>query len=137
MMDFRDEILFLAYTIGQEAGWEPYEGKLGVAYVIMNRAENAKVSVSDTVFKSLQFSCWNADSPTRMNIDVIPIDVLRESYKGACAAYFHLEEDLTHGSTHYLNEEMTRKLRGGSLPGWFDESKVTVRIGRHTFLKLG
>jgi hypothetical protein len=136
-MDFRDEILFLAYTVAQESGWEPYAGKLGVAFVIINRAENSKVTVSDTVFKSLQFSCWNADSPTRMNLDTLPLDILKESYKTACGAYFHLQEDPTHGATNYLNEEMTRQLRGGTLPGWFDESKVTVRIGHHTFLKLG
>jgi len=64
------------------------------------------------------------------------MDVLKESYKAGCSAYFHFLEDPTHGSTHYLNEEMTRKLRGGSLPGWFEEAKVMARIGRHTFLKL-
>ncbi len=131
-MDFRDDLYFLALTIAQEAGGEPFEGKLGVGFVIVNRGG----SIIDTVFRSYQFSCWNSDSPTRLSIDAFSDVTLKESLKAACAAYFKLVDDPTQGATHYLNEEITRKLRGGSLPSWFDESKVTVRIGRHTFLRL-
>jgi len=135
-MDFRDEIYFLILTVEQEAGWEPFDGQLGVAYVIMNRSRSSKSSVIDTVLRSMQFSCWNTDSPTRMNIDTIPDKVLRDCYKAAVAAFFGLLPDPTKGATHYLNEGVTKKLRNGTLPGWFDETKVTTRIGNHTFLKL-
>jgi spore germination cell wall hydrolase CwlJ-like protein len=133
MMDFRDEIYFLVLTVIMEAGGEPFDGKVGVGYTIMNRGG----SVTDTVFRAYQFSAWNTDSPTRMNLDIIPDIILMESYKAAVAAYFKLLPDPTNGATHYLNEEVTKKIRGGTLPGWFDESKVTARIGKHTFLKLG
>ena len=126
----------MVLTVEQEAGWEPDEGKLAVAYVIVNRANASKASIMDTVFRNMQFSCWNPDSPTRMNLDVVPDHILRSCYKAAMAAYFRLSEDPSKGASHYLNEEETRKRRGGNLPGWFDESKVTVRIGRHTFLKV-
>jgi spore germination cell wall hydrolase CwlJ-like protein len=135
-MDFKDALLFLTYTIGQEAGWESFKGKLAVGFVIVHRGESGKVSITDTIFKSFQFSCWNTESPTRMNIDTMPQDIFMECYKAACAAFFNLMEDPSLGATNYLNEEETRKKRGGSLPGWFDETKVTARIGRHTFLKL-
>jgi spore germination cell wall hydrolase CwlJ-like protein len=135
-MDFRDELYFLALTVAQEAGWEPFMGQLAVAHVIVNRTKCSKASVIDTVFRNMQFSCWNTNSPTRMNLDTIPDGILKISYMAAAAAYFNLKEDPSNGATHYLNEEVTRKLRGGSLPGWFDEGKVTVRIGQHTFLKL-
>ena len=131
-MDFRDDLYFLVLTVSMEAGGESYEGKLAVAYTIMNRGK----SVIDTVLRSYQFSAWNTDSPTRMNIDDTPIANLKECYKASCAAYFKLSEDPSKGATHYLNEEVTRKARGGTLPTWFDESKVTARIERHTFLKL-
>lgn len=136
-MDFRDDLYFLVFTVEQEAGWEPYEGQLAVAYVVMNRAKIAKSSVLDVILKPMQFSCWNADSPTRMNIDTIPNDILKNCYKASCGAYFELSEDPSKDATHYLNEEATRKERGGTLPNWFDESKITARIGHHTFLKLG
>jgi len=114
-----------------EAGGEPYEGKLGVSFAIMNRGQ----SVIDTVLRSYQFSAWNTDSPTRQRIDDTPPLAFRECFKAACAAFFGLSPDPTKGATHYLNEEATRRQRGGKLPNWFVETKVTARIGRHTFLK--
>jgi len=93
-------------------------------------------SIPDTVFRNYQFSCWNTDSHTRLNLDIIPDVILMEGYKASVAAYFKLLDDPTKGATHYLNEELTRKIRGGTLPGWFDENKITARIGKHTFLRL-
>ncbi len=140
-MDFRDEIMFLTWTIVQEAGGEKFEGQLAVAYTIMNRTG----SVTDTVFKPHQFTAWDTDSPTRMNLDITPDVILMECYKAAVAAYFKFLPDPSNGATHYLNEEVTRRMRGGVLPGWAckdgrpapepDEAKVTARIGRHTFLR--
>jgi hypothetical protein len=132
MMDFRDELYFLAVTVAMEAGGEAYDGKQGVAFAIVNRPG----SITDIVLKAYQFSAWNTDSNTRMNIDTIPDAVYKECYKAAVGAYFKIVEDLTKGATHYLNEELTKQLRGGTLPGWFSEDKVTIRIGKHTFLKL-
>jgi hypothetical protein len=45
-------------------------------------------------------------------------------------------EDLSKNADHYLNVELTKRLRGGTLPSWVDLSKVTVVIGNHTFLNL-
>lgn len=140
-MDFRDELYLLTLTIIQEADAEPFGGKVGVGFVIVGRPG----SLSDTVFRNAQFSCWNQGSPTEQNLDTTPDAIFRECYKAACAAYFHLVEDPTKGATNYLNEELTRKLRGGVLPGWardandptkIDVGKVTAKIGKHTFLKL-
>lgn len=131
-MDFRDELFFLAITVKMEAEGEPYDGKLGVAFVIVNRGG----SLIDTVFRAYQFSSWNTGSPTEQNIDTTPDQILRDCYKAAVSAYFHLVADPIKGATQFLNEEETRRLRGGSLPGWFKEENVTVRIGKHTFLKL-
>ncbi len=102
----------------------------------MNRVKTSGLSLTDVVFKSMQFSCWNADSPTRLRLDTLTIETLKDAYKYACIAYFGLGIDPSRGATHYLNEAVTRTLRGGSLPGWFEEEKVTVRLGDHTFLKI-
>ena len=133
-MDFRDELTILAWTVVMEASGEPYEGKLAVAYVICTRAKRDGRTLFDVCLKPYQFSAWNTESPTRMRLDDQPQGVLRECYKAACSAYFQIEADPTKGSTHYLNEEATRKLNGGKLPSWFRESEVRARIGRHTFL---
>jgi spore germination cell wall hydrolase CwlJ-like protein len=131
-MDFRDELYFLMVTVAMEASGEPLEGKIAVAFVICGRGD----STIDSCMRAYQFSSWNTESPTRMNLDVLNEKSMKECYKAACAAYFGLVDDPSKGATHYLNEEMIRKSRGGKLPGWFDEKKVTARIGNHTFLRL-
>ena len=47
----------LACIIDWEAGWEPYEGKLAVANVILNRVRSARYpdTVSDVVYARGQF----------------------------------------------------------------------------------
>lgn len=143
-MDFRDELYFLALTVVQESWGEPWNGQLAVAYVPINRGG----SIIDNVLRDRQFSSWNSDSGTRLMIDSYPTSAFAEAYKAAAAAYWRLVPDPGKGATHYLNENLTRVLRGGkrqpdgtvvggSLPSWFNEKYITVRIGNHTFLKLG
>lgn len=136
MRDLIDTVL-AALTIAQEAGGEPRSGKLGVAFVLaVNRPAGGK-SISDTIFQPWHFSCWNTDSPTRMNIDQISDALFAECWNCVNAAVHGLEPDPTKGANHYLNEELTKRIRpNGDLPSWFDHAKVTARIGLHTFLKL-
>lgn len=135
-MTIEHDLLLLSATVYMEAGAEPPEGRLGVAFAIMNRARSRSASVSDVCLQPWQFSAWNTDSPTRRNLDTIPVDAWRDCYKASCAAYFELVADPTLGARNYLNEKATRAGRSdGSLPGWFHEEDVTIRIGNHTFLR--
>ena len=131
------DVLWLAVTAYMEAAGEPYEGKLAVAYTIVNRATEGHRSISDTVFKRFQFSALNTKSVTRMNIDEIKQDsrVWIDCYKAACSAYYRLENDPSFGATSYLNIELTKKIRGGTLPSWFYKMNIVTIIGKHTFLK--
>lgn len=125
----RDALFLLALTVYQEARGEPYQGKLAVAYVIVNRATPPK-TVSSVVFAPYQFSCWNTNSPTRQSVDVKEDDnVWQDCYKAACAAVFRLVNDPTNGATFYLNPKGVTKM-----PEWYNKSKVKVVIGRHEFL---
>lgn len=45
-------------------------------------------------------------------------------------------EDLSKNADHYLNVELTKRIRGGTLPSWVDLSKVTIVMGNHTFFNL-
>lgn len=131
-LGFRDHLFFLAATVYMEAGNQPYLGKLGVAYVICNRAG----SVEDVLLKAKQFSCWNTDSPTRMNLDSMPNDSFIDCYKAACAAYFKLADDPTQGATNYLNPVITAAINNGVMPSWYDPQRITLTVGDHEFLKL-
>lgn len=127
---------WLCATVYQEASGEPFTGKLGVAYVVLNRAKERRTTISDIVLKKMAFSCWNSDSPTRNTMDTIDLRAWEECAVASEAALGGSLEDPTQGANHYLNERLTIKIRGGSLPAWYDPEKVTVRIGQHTFLKL-
>jgi spore germination cell wall hydrolase CwlJ-like protein len=136
MLSTYDQMLFLTSTVAMEAAGEPYDGKLAVAFVIVNRVKANKSSITDEVLKKLQFSAWNTGSTTRGWLDNVPDDVWRDCWKAATAAYFGHVDDLTSGATFYLNEELTREIRGdGTLPSWVAQLTKTATVGKHTFYK--
>ena len=129
----KDEIALLTLTVAMEAEGEPLDGKLAVAWTIVNRSRKFGWSLSDTILKDKHFSAWNEGSPTRMRLDVISDDIMDDAEWVALRSYHNLVADPTGGATHYLNKELTKKIRGGSLPRWVAAMKETITIGRHTF----
>jgi spore germination cell wall hydrolase CwlJ-like protein len=135
-----DDLTLLAATVYMESGGEPFEGKLAVAWVIVNRdATGPDPGLDDVILRPWAFSAWNTDHRARAALQTAmnerPVAWV-ESMKAAAAALFGLVPDPTNGATHYLNEALTRTIRGGTLPDWFDADKVTARLGQHTFLRL-
>ena len=131
------ELFLLAATVAMEAEGESYRGKLGVAYVIINRSKRRVPfkSISDVVLDPYDFSAWNTKGGRQLALDTIHYTVWQASEKAAASAYYGIEKDPTRGATHYLNVKLTRKLRGGTLPAWLLSTKSTVKIGLHTFYK--
>lgn len=127
---------WIALTVYQEAGGEPFEGQLAVANVIVNRMGTKNTAV-DVVLSPFQFSCWNTDSRTRAALDTLDAVAWERSLAAAAGALYRGVlglVDPTKGATHYLNEAVVLKA-AGKLPSWFNEANVTARIGRHTFLR--
>ena len=132
-----NELFLLAATVAMEAEGEPYKGKLAVAYVIVNRSQRQVPfkSISDVVLDPYDFSAWNTKGGRQLSLDTFSFVVWRDSEKAAASAYYGIEKDPTRGADHYLNVELTRKLRGGTLPAWLLAMKRTAKIGLHTFYK--
>ncbi len=134
-----NELFLLTATVAMEAESESYKGKLAVAYVIVNRARPMSgvpfKSISDVVLDPYDFSAWNTKGGRQLALDTIPSRVWQDSEKAAASAYYGIERDPTRGANHYLNVELTRKLRGGTLPTWLPAMRRTVKIGLHTFYK--
>lgn len=135
-------LIILSQTVLGEAEGEDLEGKRAVAWVIENRAAQRgwPDDAGAVCLQEMQFSCWNAGSP-RIPVMTDPRKhtteaIWDECFQAALEANFDLRADRTKGANHYLNEALTRKIRGGTLPSWFDAGKVTLRLGDHTFLKL-
>ena len=112
-------LFLLALMVQSEAALESFEGKVAVAYVAVNRAEMSGIPVENILRQSKQFA-------------LVPrLHITESSWLAARIALDHLQPDPTHGADHFYNPLVR------PWPPWYDERYVTVRIGRHTFLKLG
>jgi spore germination cell wall hydrolase CwlJ-like protein len=130
MLTERDEDLYwLACTVLMEAGGESTEGKLGVAWSIMNRHYKTGHRPMKLVLAPWQYSCWNTTSPTRTLLVTCTPAQREACHEAALAAFEQTEPDPTHGSTHYLNPTVLPKL-----PNWYERSLVRAVIGKHHFL---
>jgi len=146
-----DELSLLSATLFLEADSEPDLGKEAIAHVIMNRVERWGLpSIHDAILGRdrraygdgkpyEQFSCWNDDEKMRAvrRIATSTSETTWRSWRAAAIGRWRLQPDPTHGATYYLNVDLTRKIRGGTLPGWADKLLATGRvtvIERHTFL---
>jgi N-acetylmuramoyl-L-alanine amidase len=132
------EVALIALTVWGEARGESYPGKLAVANVICNRARRQNVGISRVVLKAWQFSFWNTDDPSRDRISEIDADgsLWQECLRAATSAYKQLEPDPTNGAEFYMNIDVVKRSRGGTLPKWWNIDTTPegeVVIGRHTF----
>ena len=112
-------LALLALVVQSEAGFEPYDGKLAVAYVAVNRAAMSGQPLETVLRQPRQF---------KMDARVV---VSESSWLAARTALNRTLPDPTHGADHFYNPSVR------PWPSWYDERYLTVRIGRHSFLKLG
>lgn len=132
-------MLVLASTVLGEAAGEPYEGKLAVADVIMNRVRDERWPdrPEEVCLQRLQFSCWNVGSPTLPKMfnpkQFVAEEVWNDCLRAAMEASWlpHQSDTLVRGANHYLNPRALVKL-----PKWASEDKIVAQIGRHVFYRL-
>lgn len=122
----------LTRTLIGEAGDQGDDGMAAVAHVVMNRLRSGRhgSDVSGVVLAPRQFEPWQ----TRPR-ELMAIDPKSKPYQRAAAVVDRVAggdlEDPTGGATHFLDEGIVRRRRGGRLPDWADGSGQ--RIGDHTF----
>lgn len=131
------DLLVMTSTVLGEAEGEPLIGKIAVAYVIMNRVADQRWpdTASEVCLQRLQFSSWNRGSarlaPMRDPKKFASERVWNECFRAALDAAFKLEPDPTLGANSYLAAAHLTVL-----PIWAEASKITVKIGNHTFYRL-
>ena len=135
-----DDVLGALTLVGEGRG-ESYFGRVCIGEVIRTRMARKLFSegdVASTVLRDRQFSCWNAGDPNRLVLarmdDADPIYL-------ACLKAWHESAVTiaTRGATHYYATWMAKPPAWAAdpeNPSLVDESKVTLREGRHIFLKL-
>jgi hypothetical protein len=123
---------YLIRTVAFEAGSESEVGKTAVAHVILNRKRTGRWgdTVKDVVTHPWQFEPWMTKRREMERLS--RADPLYQSAARIVDAVLKGEKpDPTSGATHFLNPEIVRQRRGGSLPGWANGDGQ--EIGRHTF----
>ena len=150
-------LVLVSATVFLEAEGEPWDGLLGVGWVVRRRALDWKLSWHAAILGPdakaegdarpfEPFSCWgDSDLPhSRARLAGATPEKAEPSWRAAAAALWGLLPDPVDGATHYLNESLTKKIRGGTLPAWaalptdstlLNPALVRTRIGRHVFLK--
>lgn len=151
-----DALTLLAATVFLEAGGEPQEGKLAVAWVVRNRVDAWHLLVHQVILgpdgrawhdgKPYEpFSCFNDSDrvPSEKRLAAADPITSEACWQAAASGFWRLQPDPTARALFYLNPELTRQLRGGTFPEWaadphdkhqLNAAKVTSRIGRHVFL---
>lgn len=127
----KDRDLMIRTILG-EAGNQGPQGQAAVASVILNRVASGKYGATpeQVVLAPNQFEPWSTRKAELMAI------------KPESAAYQNAGDivdmvnsgdisDQSQGATHFLNANIVRQRRGGSLPNW--ASQPIAQVGAHTF----
>lgn len=139
-MSKENDILLMAKTIVGEGRGEPFEGKLSIAHVIMNRLHYEGwfgSTIPQVISKPSQFSCWNKSDTNRKIASnpekYIEPSVWEECKVAARLVYDNKVKDNTNGATHYMTEIRFMNISRGYSEHWvFNMTPVAV-IGEHIF----
>src|SRR5882672_3489136 len=128
-----DRDLMIRTVVG-ESDDQPAIGQAGVAHVIMNRLKDGRWgdSPAAVVLSRSQFEPWQTRAP-----ELLKIKTDSDRYKKVASVVDDVIAgkipDPTGGATHFLEPDIVRRRRGGSLPDW--ASGPGLRIADHVFYK--
>lgn len=128
-----EDIDVMARTIFGEARGEPLEGKIAVAWVIKNRADNPSWwgdSIFSVCKKPFQFSAWNQGDPNRPKmICVTPQDeAFSECLMVTAGVLTRNYPDITGSANHYCTKNLN--------PPWSKGKEPVAFVGNHKFYRL-
>lgn len=133
----RNAVDLLIRTVMGEAGTEPYEGKVAVAAVILNRVRDGGFGghsvrgvVSSHFKKVWQFEPWGKHCRVLSHFTSrspgwdISAKAVEEARNG---------HDPTSGATHFANVKTVLRRKNTAAMRWIGALTHTTIIGRHTF----
>lgn len=124
------ELTLLAMCVYGESRSESYEGKLSIAYVVMNRVNEQSwfgKTVKEVLLKPYQFTCFSKSDPNFKKLFKPEPKLWKQCFKAAWNAYSSLSDDPTLGSNHYCRRDVA--------PPWKQILEFKKEIGNHMFFK--
>lgn len=135
MADHLIELYTFALNIWREARGEPYEGKVAVACVVLDRVKHPKwwgKTEMEVILKPKQFSGMTfAGDPMTIRYPLPGDASFRECLDIAAKALTGSLQHPAPGADHYYSVTLPAP------PYWADESKFVKQIGNHRFYNLG
>lgn len=139
-MSKENDILLMAKTIVGEGRGEPFDGKIGIAHVIMNRLYYKGwfgSTIPQVINKSSQFSCWNktdvnkkiASNPEKY----IDNDIWEECRVAARLVYNNKIADNVNKATHYMSNIRFMHISKTYTEHWVFNMVPVKIIGEHIF----
>lgn len=114
-----DDLRLLAKLIQSEAGQEPYDGKIAVGNVVINRARENNQSIENVIYSKNQFDGVKTDNFNK-NPNEESINAAKEVLNG--------KKVIDSDSYYFVNLEMAS-------PSWAKENTFVTRIGEHWFFR--
>ncbi len=129
---------YLLRTVLGEAARQPEQGQAAVAHVILNRLKGGNYGndIRSVVTAPSQFEPWGSAEGRQRMMNYGQDDPAYQSAAQIVDGVLSGQiPDPTGGADHFLNEQIVRERRGGSLPSWAEQKWNTAQvIGDHTFL---
>ena len=125
-MSFYIGYLLLAMMVCLEAEGEPFQGKVGVAYVAVNRSEQWGQPLTQVIMAPNQFGGWRRVE----RLERLAPRTWLDCKRAALVVMDRTTPDPSFGAVHFLsNRDLQRP------PAWIQRVRITTKIGRHTFYK--
>jgi spore germination cell wall hydrolase CwlJ-like protein len=138
MIEFNANVYLLALLVYREAGGEPDEGKVAVAYTVMTRAQHPcwwGTTPYDVITKREQYSSMtHLGDPQTVKFPSMADPVFRRCLEIADKVMLFSIPNPALRADSYYAAWMDAK---GMTPKWADPAKFICQIGGHKFYSLG
>lgn len=127
-IDNLKEVACLSQAVHAEASNQPMEGKIAVAYVIINRTKSSNFpdDVCAVVKQKGQFTfkpVWIKENAPGVK------QQMEDSIRASIAAWQGIKADPTHGALYFVNPKTYTNRE------WLRGFRLVTRIGDHNFYK--
>jgi spore germination cell wall hydrolase CwlJ-like protein len=137
ILDYVQDVYLMALVVWREARNEPREGKIAVAYTIMNRVKYTKwwgETCAEVIFKKWQYSSMTDPNDPQLKLLPQPYEPVGWRSWAECLGIARdvYEESIINpapGADSYFADYIPT-------PKWADPKKFVVKIGHHSFYDL-